>query len=192
MRSISFIMIGCCFASQMAVTCPLVVFTKILTKIFRSDFELGTECYDECVEEFSDCERNCRNNTECIFECHYVETDCQMSCPCFQKCQNGCTNCQSSYCNCREPETGFDYLKCKERVHCWLIKLDKTDWNLITGKFWWGIHFMPCKLLARGRWLSWWLCSWIPRKSGYMPLPIGLSQWLSVSQLSMRGCTTRT
>ena len=30
----TFIMIGCCFASQMAVTCPLVVFSKILTKYF--------------------------------------------------------------------------------------------------------------------------------------------------------------
>ena len=58
---------------------------------------------------------NCLDDSACIFDCNYSRTECQASCPCFQKCPNGCKNCYSAFCACKDFENNEDFKRCKNR-----------------------------------------------------------------------------
>ena len=59
----------------------------------------------------------CRGDTDCTFECNFEFSECYNYCPCLNQCPEGCLNCPTARCQCRDPLSNTDYLTCEERVY---------------------------------------------------------------------------
>ena len=82
---------------------------------FLSDSDLTDECTEHCLTERLNCVGTCMGDSSCLYDCDIVLGNCIYRCPCQIGCPLGCAGCESSFCNCRYPESNSDYLECQEK-----------------------------------------------------------------------------
>lgn len=78
-----------------------------------SDYDRGRLCADACIETDGQCKNDCDfANGYCEFECGEELIECINACPCYQNCPSGCSECESDFCPCTDPESNVDYVEC--------------------------------------------------------------------------------
>ena len=75
------------------------------------DGALENECLEYCLSKRVDCIDDCGENKDCLYKCNDKFGDCFNHCPCQFECPTGCSDCESSFCLCRD-----DYHTCEDRV----------------------------------------------------------------------------
>lgn len=77
------------------------------------DDDLGEACVQYCSTVNDECLDKCSGNRNCIEYCNSNKTKCINSCPCHGECADGCADCDSSFCQCVDPELNADFIKCE-------------------------------------------------------------------------------
>ena len=80
------------------------------------DYELGTQCVDECDYIKSDCMNQCDGDPLCGYNCAVALDQCIQKCPCFSECEAGCDGCANGICTCAYPDNNEDYVTCVGKV----------------------------------------------------------------------------
>ena len=83
---------------------------------YFSDINLANKCFEHCEALFDGCKPRCLENPQCLLECSQGLANCIVHCPCFEKCPQGCEDCHSGFCECLNPDTNDDFVKCEEWI----------------------------------------------------------------------------
>ena len=100
----------------MRVRLALLLIVSILADNDCIDVDLGDACVEYCSTVNVECIEQCSGNHNCIDYCNSNETKCINSCPCHGECIDGCDECDSSFCQCVDPELNADFIKCEQYV----------------------------------------------------------------------------
>ena len=78
-----------------------------------ADHILGEACVGYCSTINVECIEKCSGNRNCIEFCNSNQAKCINSCPCYGECADGCGDCESSFCQCVDPESNSDFINCE-------------------------------------------------------------------------------
>ena len=87
---------------------------KELSWTFR-DENSGVRCLEYCATEANECKKRCNENSQCLKECDAELIGCTDDCPCQVKCPNGCSDCESIFCQCVSGDEVPGLAECEER-----------------------------------------------------------------------------
>ena len=78
------------------------------------DEGLAIECLEYCATEADDCRQVCGENSSCVIECGVKLDECIIYCPCQKECPNGCSGCESHFCQCKSGDEVPGLAECEE------------------------------------------------------------------------------
>ena len=75
---------------------------------------MAIECLEYCATEAVDCKRTCGEDSSCVIECGVKLDECIIYCPCQKECPDGCSGCQSHFCQCETGDEVPGLVECEE------------------------------------------------------------------------------
>ena len=82
------------------------------------DDELSHQCARECYSLVQACQDQCGQlmDYHCMSECDFELEECIQFCPCHTGCPDGCSGCNTPFCQCNDKTANPDYNNCIEQL----------------------------------------------------------------------------